>query len=159
MKHTILILVENHFGVLAKISGLFSARGFNIDSLTVGETEDPLISRMTIVSEGEDKVMEQIKKQLNKLIDVIKVRDLTEEKIDFIERELVLIKVNAEAKKRAEIIEIADIFRAKIVDVNPKSVVIEMTGDEGKIKAIIELLKPFGVVELVRTGKIALPRK
>jgi acetolactate synthase-1/3 small subunit len=164
MKHTISLLVENRFGVLAKISTLFSARGFNIDSLAVGETEDPTVSRMTIISTGEDRVMEQIKKQLNKLVDVIKVRDFSEEKaknkkFDFISRELILVKVNAEAKKRPQIIEIADIFRANIVNVNPGSMVIEMTGDEEKIEALLGLLRPFGLVELTRTGKIALARR
>ncbi len=163
MKHTISLLVENRFGVLAKISTLFSARGFNIDSLAVGETEDPTVSRMTIVSTGEDRVMEQIKKQLNKLVDVIKVRDFTEEKLknkkfDFVARELVLAKVNTEAKKRPQIIEIADIFRANIVNVSPRSIVIEMTGDEEKIEALLQLLRPFGLVELARTGRIALAR-
>lgn len=155
MKHTISVLVENKFGVLARISGLFSSRGFNIDSLTVGATDDPEIARMTIIVKGDDRILEQVTKQLHKLIDVIKVSDLTNE--ERIERELILIKVSSEGR-RAEIIEIANIFRAKIVDVAPKSVIIEMTGDDEKIKALVELLKPFGIKELVRTGKIAILR-
>jgi acetolactate synthase-1/3 small subunit len=155
MKHTISVLVENKFGVLARVSGLFSSRGFNIDSLTVGETDNPEIARMTIIVEGDDRILEQVTKQLHKLIDVIKVSDITKE--EKIERELILIKVNSEGK-RAEIIEIANIFRAKIVDVGTKSMVVEMTGDNGKIEALIELFKPFGIKELVRTGKVAILR-
>ncbi|MBU0599745.1 acetolactate synthase small subunit [bacterium] len=155
MKHTISVLVENKFGVLARVSGLFSSRGFNIDSLTVGETDNPETSRMTIVVKGDDRILEQVTKQLNKLIDVVKVIDLTnEEKVG---RELILIKVSSEMR-RAEIIEIADIFRAKIVDVAPKSIIVEMTGNSGKIEALIELLRPFGIKELVRTGKVAMIR-
>jgi acetolactate synthase-1/3 small subunit len=156
MRHIISVLVENRFGVLARVAGLFSGRGFNIDSLCVGETEDPTVSKMTIVTHGDDRVIEQIEKQLNKLIDVIKVQDLTEE--DHVERELVLIKVKAEDEKRRDILEIANIFRARVVDVNPKVLTVEITGDEEKIKAMIELLRPFGIKELVRTGKIAIPR-
>ena len=157
MKHIISTLVENHFGVLARISGLFSARGFNIDSLAVGETEDPTVSRMTIVTHGDDRVIDQIKKQLNKLIDVIKVQDLTEE--DMIERELILVKVKANANTRADLMQIVNSFRAKVVDVNPKSVTVEVTGNESKIDAMLELLRPFGVREVARTGTIALSRK
>lgn len=157
MKHTIAVLVENHFGVLARVSGLFSARGFNIDSLTVGETEDPTISRMTIVVDGDDRVLEQIMKQLNKLIDVIKVVDLTDE--ETIDREIVLAKINASASTRADIIQIVNTFRAKIVDVNPKTMTIEVTGTESKLDAMLELLRPFGIRELVRTGLIAIARK
>jgi len=156
MKHTISVLVENRFGVLARVAGLFSGRGFNIDSLCVGETDDPTVSRMTIVTRGDDRILEQITKQLRRLIDVIKVTDLTQE--EHVERELVLIKVDASNKKRAEIMEIVDIFRAKIIDVNQEIVTIEVTGAESKISALIELMKPFGIKELVRTGKIAISR-
>lgn len=156
MKHTISVLVENHFGVLARVSGLFSARGYNIDSLCVGETEDPSISRMTVVVRGDDAVLQQIMKQLNKLVDTIRVDDLTEE--DFVERELVLTKVSVTGDRRREVIEIASIFRAKIVDVSPTSMVVEVTGSEGKVEACIDMLRPFGILELVRTGEIAIAR-
>jgi acetolactate synthase-1/3 small subunit len=155
-RHTFAVLVENKFGVLGRITGLFSARGFNIESLSVAETEDPTVSRITLVTEGDEKVLEQINKQLNRLIDVIKVTDLSEE--SHVDRELVLIKVEAEAESRAEVLRLADIFRAKIVDVTPTTYILEVTGDEGKIRALIELLKPLGVKEVVRTGKIALVR-
>ena len=157
MKKIISVLVENHFGVLAHVSGLFSARGFNIDSLAVGETEDPSISRMTIVADGDEKTLEQVKKQLNRLIDVIKVIDLTEE--DFIDGELVLAKVTINSKNSSEILQIADTFKAKIDDVKKDTVVIEVTGDQNKIKSFIEMMKPFGIVEIVRTGRIAMGRK
>ncbi|OGQ06503.1 MAG: acetolactate synthase small subunit [Deltaproteobacteria bacterium RBG_19FT_COMBO_58_16] len=156
MRHTISVLVTNEFGVLSRISGLFSGRGFNIESLSVAETLDPLVSRMTIVTSGDDKVMEQITKQLNKLINVIKVYDFTAE--EHIERELVLIKVAVSADTRAEILSIIDIFRARVVDVSPRSYTVEMTGDEEKIGAMIELLRPFGIREIVRTGRIAMAR-
>lgn len=155
-RHTFAVLVENKFGVLGRITGLFSARGFNIESLSVAETEDPTVSRITLVTEGDDKILEQVNKQLNRLIDVIKVTDLSEE--SHVDRELVLIKVHAEAETRAEVLRLADIFRAKIVDVTPKTYILEVTGDEGKIRALIELLKPLGVKEVVRTGKIAIVR-
>lgn len=156
MRHTISVLVTNEFGVLSRISGLFSGRGFNIESLSVAETLDPLISRMTIVTRGDDKVIEQINKQLNKLINVIKVYDFTGE--EHIERELALIKVTCNSENRAEILSIVDIFRAKVVDVSPRSYTIETTGDEEKISAITELLRPFGIKEIVRTGRIAMAR-
>ena len=156
MRHVISVLVENKFGVLAKVAGLFSGRGFNIDSLCVGETMDPSVSRMTIVTRGDDKILEQINKQLNKLIDVIKVQDFTEK--PYVDRELVLIKVDAPAKMRAEVLEVADIFRSKIVDVNPETLTLEVTGDQGKIEAIIDLLRPYGIRELVRTGRVAIAR-
>lgn len=156
MRHTISILVTNEFGVLSRISGLFSGRGFNIESLTVAETSDPAISRMTIVTSGDEKVLEQINKQLNKLVSVIKVYDFTGE--EHIERELALIKVTANADHRAEILRIVDIFRAKVVDVSQRSYSIEVTGDEEKIHAIFELLKPFGIKEIVRTGRVAMAR-
>jgi acetolactate synthase I/III small subunit len=157
MKKTIAVLVENHFGVLTHVSGLFSARGFNIDSLTVGETEDPTISRMTIVVDGDEKTLEQVKKQLNRLIDVIKVIDLTAE--DFVDRELVLVKVRIDNKTRPEVLRIADTFQAKIDDVEKETFVIEVTGDRNKVRSFIEILKPFNIVEIVRTGRIAMGRK
>ncbi len=156
MKHTLAVLVENKSGVLTRVASLFSRRGYNIDSLAVGVTEDPDISRITIVVHGDDHVLEQVTKQLNKLIDVIKVSDIGAE--DAVERELALIKVAADVETRAEIIQIANIFRARIVDVAPKSMTIEVTGDEGKIQAIEKLLRQFGIKEMVRTGKIALVR-
>jgi acetolactate synthase-1/3 small subunit len=155
-KHTISVLVENKFGVLSRVAGLFSARGYNIESLSVGETLDPSVSRMTIVVTGDEFVIEQVMKQLHKLIDVIKVNDLTDE--SHVERELVLIRVNAEPQHRAEIMRTADIFRAKVVDVTPLSFVLEATGDEGKLEALLELLRPMGIREIVRTGKVAISR-
>ena len=156
MKTTLSVLVENHPGVLFRIAGLFSRRGFNIDSLAVGTTENPDISRMTIVVEGDEYVVEQVKKQLNKLVDVIKVGKILPE--ESVTRELVLIKVDADPQVRSEIIHIAEIFRANIVDVSRKSMTIELTGDKDKIMAFEELLKPFGIKELVRTGVIAVNR-
>lgn len=156
MQHTISVLVENKFGVLSRVSGLFSGRGFNIDSLSVAETQDPSVSRMTIVTRGDDKIIEQITKQLNKLIDVIKVNDFTDQK--FVERELALIKVQATASTRAELLGVVDIFRCKVVDVSPKTYTLEITGDVNKIEAIIEILKPLGIKEIVRTGRIAIAR-
>jgi acetolactate synthase-1/3 small subunit len=155
-KHTVSILVENKFGVLSRVAGLFSARGYNIESLSVGETLDPSVSRMTIVVSGDEFVIEQVMKQLHKLIDVIKVNDLTDD--SHVERELVLIRVNAEPQHRAEILRVGDIFRAKVVDVTPVSFVLEATGDEGKLEALIELLRPMGIQEVVRTGKVAISR-
>jgi acetolactate synthase-1/3 small subunit len=155
-KHTIAVLVENKFGVLSRVAGLFSARGYNIESLSVGETLDPTVSRMTLVVRGDQFVIEQVVKQLHKLIDVIKVSDLTED--SHVERELALMRVNAEPQHRAEILRTADIFRAKVVDVTPTSFTLEVTGDESKIEAIIELLRPVGIQELVRTGKVAIAR-
>lgn len=156
MKTTLSVLVENHPGVLFRIAGLFSRRGFNIDSLAVGTTENPEISRITIVVEGDEYIVEQVKKQLNKLVDVIKVSKIDPQ--DSVTRELVLIKVDAEPHVRSEIIHIAEIFRANIVDVSRKSMTIELTGDKDKVKAFEELLKPFGIKELVRTGIIAINR-
>ncbi len=157
MKHTISVLVENHFGVLARVAGLFSARGFNIDSLAVGETHDPSISRMTIVSTGDERILEQIIKQLSKLIDVIKVEDLSKD--EMIDRELVLVKVNADAATRNDVMQIVNTFRAKVVDVNPQSITIEVTGGESKVDAMLELLGPIGILETARTGLIALSRR
>ena len=156
VRHTISVLVSNEFGVLSRISGLFSGRGFNIESLSVAETLDPLVSRMTIVTSGDDNILEQISKHLNKLISVIKVQDFTNEA--HIERELALIKVSSNAANRAEILSIVDIFRAKVVDVSPKTYTVEITGDEEKIGAIIELMRPFGIKEFVSTGRIAMAR-
>jgi acetolactate synthase-1/3 small subunit len=155
-KHTIAVLVENRFGVLSRVAGLFSARGYNIESLSVGETLDPTVSRMTLVVRGDEFVIEQVIKQLHKLIDVIKVTDLSEE--NHVEREMMLVKVNAEPAFRAEILRIADIFRAKVVDVTPVTYTLEATGEESKMTAIVELLRPFGIQELVRTGKVAIAR-
>jgi len=157
MRHTISVLVENKFGVLTRIAGLFSGRGYNIDTLNVGPTHDPNTSRMTIVTRGDDATLEQIVKQLNKLVDVLQVRDFREG--EYVDRELVLVKVNVDSKTRAEVMQITDIFRAKIVDVQPASLTIEITGDESKVEKFIELMKTFGVLELNRTGKVALPRK
>jgi acetolactate synthase I/III small subunit len=151
-KHTISVLVENKFGVLSRVAGLFSARGYNIESLSVGETLDPTVSRMTLVVTGDEFVIEQVMKQLHKLIDVIKVNDLTDE--GHVERELMLIRVNAEPQHRSEIMRTADIFRAKVVDVTPLSFVLEATG----VEALIELLRPMGIQEIVRTGKVAISR-
>ena len=156
MQHTISILVANRFGVLSRIAGLFSGRGFNIESLNVAETADPSISRMTIVTQGDHKKIEQITKQLHKLVDIIKVVDLTEE--SYIDRELMLIKINADPSAREEILRIVEIFRAKVVDVSTSTYTIEITGDEGKLKGILELLRPLGIKELARSGKIALGR-
>lgn len=157
MRHTISVLVENKFGVLSRISGLFSGRGYNIESLSVGETIDPAVSVMTIVTTGEDKVIEQITKQLNKLIDVIKVVDFME--IDHVEREMVLIKVSPRKEDRIELLRVAEIFRGRIVDSGFTTFTVEITGEEKKIEAFIELVKPFGIKEFVRTGKVAIARE
>jgi acetolactate synthase-1/3 small subunit len=154
MKHTISVLVENKFGVLARIAGLFSARGFNITSLAVGETEEVSVSRMTIVVEGDEKTLEQIKKQLNKLIDVIKVVDFKEG--EFIDRELILVKVSITAKNRKEALEAIESFGARIENAGVNTISIEVTGDRNRIKAILELVRPFGILEVVRTGRIAM---
>ena len=157
MRHTISVLVENKFGVLTRVAGLFSGRGYNIDTLNVGPTQDPGTSRMTIVTRGDDATVEQIVKQLNKLVDVLDVRDFREG--EYVDRELILVKVTVDSKSRAEVMQITDIFRAKIVDVQPKSLTIEITGNESKVEKFLELMKSFGVMELTRSGKIALPRK
>ncbi|MDD4334690.1 MAG: acetolactate synthase small subunit [Desulfotomaculaceae bacterium] len=156
MKHTLSVLVENNPGVLARVAGLFSRRGFNIDSLAVGMTDNSSVSRMTIVVEGDERYLEQLNKQLHKLVDVIKISDITRDA--YVDRELVLIKVSADAAKRAEIMQLVDIFRARIVDVSPKTLTIEVTGNDGKITAFEDSLRPFGIKELVRTGKIAMLR-
>jgi acetolactate synthase-1/3 small subunit len=157
MRHTISVLVENKFGVLTRIAGLFSGRGYNIDTLNVGPTHDPNTSRMTIVTEGDDATLEQIVKQLNKLVDVIEVQDFRDG--EYVDRELVMVKVKVDSSSRAEVMQITDIFRAKIVDVQPKSLTIEITGNESKLEKFLDLMKTFGVLELTRTGTVALPRK
>ncbi|MDI6816967.1 MAG: acetolactate synthase small subunit [Actinomycetota bacterium] len=156
MKHILSVLVENKPGVLARVSGLFSRRGFNIDSLAVGPTEDADISRMTIVVDADDVKLEQITKQLYKLINILKISDL--DPSDAVERELVLIKVNAPPNMRPEIVETANIFRANIIDVSKSTLTIEITGTSNKIQALEDLLRPYGIKELVRTGKVALAR-
>ena len=156
MRHVITLLVENEFGVLARIAGLFSGRGFNIESLSVAETLEPAVSTMTIVTRGDDQIIEQVIKQLNKLIPVIKVVDLIEK--DFVEREMILVKVSATAETREEILRIVDIFRGKVIDVGAKTYTLEVTGDEKKMDAILALLKPLGIKELVRTGHVAMVR-
>jgi len=157
MRHTISVLVENKFGVLTRIAGLFSGRGFNIDTLNVGPTTEPTTSRMTIVVKGDDRTLDQVVKQLNKLVDIIQVIDFREG--EYVDRELVLVRVKVDGKSRAEVMQICDIFRAKIVDVQPHSLTIEVTGDEGKINKFLRLMDNFGVLDLSRTGKAALPRK
>jgi len=157
MQHTISLLVENKFGVQARITNLFSGKGYNMDSICVGETENPELSRMTIVTHGDDMVIEQIIKQLNRLINVIKVIDLTLE--EHINRELALIKLSCTASSRSSIVQIADIFQAKIVDISPKTLTIEVTGGNKKVQACINMLQPFGIKEMARTGIVALKRE
>jgi len=157
MRHTISVIVENKFGVLARVSGLFSSRGYNIDSLTVGETNNPDVSRMTIVVKGDDRILEQVSKQLDKLIDVIEVKDLPEG--GYVGREIALIKVNCENATRTEILEIANIFRAKAVDIGHRSMILQITGDDDKLNAFINLMESFGILELARTGKVAMVRE
>jgi len=156
MRHTISVLVENKSGVLARISTLFAARGFNIDSLAVGKTEDPAISRMTIVVQGDDYILEQITKQLNKLVDVIKVNEFND--IEYVGRELCLIKISINKSNRNEVMQMVDIFRSRVVDISGNSVTVEVTGDEGKIDAFIEGVMPYGIKEICRTGIVALGR-
>ena len=156
MKHIISALVENKFGVLSHVAGLFGSRGFNIDSLTVGETHDPTISRMTIVVSGDDRILEQVNKQLNKLIDVIKVQDLTTESL--IDRELMLVKVSASSKTRSEILQIAEVFKAKVIDYSQKHVTIELVGSQEKIENFLNMIRTYGIKEVARTGRIALQR-
>jgi acetolactate synthase I/III small subunit len=157
MRHTISVLVENKFGVLTRVAGLFSGRGYNIDSLNVAPTHDSTASRMTIVTTGDDSTLEQIVKQLNKLPDVLKVQNFSEG--EYVDRELVLVKVAVDSKSRAEVMQITDIFRAKIVDVQPKSLTIEITGNDSKVEKFLGLMQTFGVSDVTRTGKAAMPRK
>ncbi len=157
MRHTLSVLVENKFGVLTRIAGMFSGRGFNIDTLNVGPTLDPLTSRMTIVVRGDDAVLEQVTKQLRKLVDVIELQDFSADQS--VDRELVLMRVNVTPETRGEVMQICDIFRVKIIDVQRHTLSIEITGDESKINKFIFLMEPFGVSDLTRTGKIAMARK
>jgi acetolactate synthase-1/3 small subunit len=157
MRHTISVLVENKFGVLTRIAGMFSGRGFNIDTLNVGPTLDPSTSRMTIVVRGDDTVLEQVTKQLNKLIDVIEVQDFRDD--EFVDRELVLMRVSVTPETRAEVMQMCDIFRAKIIDVQHRNVSIEITGNESKLNKFLMLMSPFGISDLTRTGKVALARR
>ena len=156
-KHILSMLVDNEPGVLSRVAGLFSGRGFNIDSLCVSETTDPLVSRISLVAVGDMSILEQIKKQLNKLINVIKVLDFTE--TDFVQRETALVKVRAKPENRAEILRMADIFRSTVVDVGTEYYTMEVTGDDGKISAFLKLLKPMGIKEIARTGPVALARE
>jgi acetolactate synthase-1/3 small subunit len=155
-KHTLSILVENRQGVLARIASLIAAKGYNIDSLSVAETLDPSVSRMTMSVQGDEWVMEQVVKQFHRLIDVIKVVDLTDE--PHVGREMVFIRVNAEPANRAEILRIVEIFRGRVVDVTPTTYTLEITGEESKIQAVLELLQPLGIQEIVRSGKLAIAR-
>jgi acetolactate synthase-1/3 small subunit len=157
MRHAISILVDNQPGVLSRVVGLFSGRGFNIESLSVAPTLDPSKSKMVITTSGNDQVLEQIKKQLNKIINVIKVVDFMEK--DFVEREMILIKVNAREDTRAEVLRISDIFRAKVVDVSQSSYTLALIGDQGKLKAFIDLLAPAGIIDFIRTGTIVMERE
>ena len=155
-KHILSVLVQNKPGVLAHISGMFAARGYNIDSLVVGRTEDPEFSRMVIVSTGDDQTLEQVRKQLGKIIEVVKVRDLSEQAC--VERDLLLIQVHCPPEKRVELGQITEVFRGSIVDVGSRSIVIQLTGPEDKIEAFVELCRPYGIKQLSRTGVIAVPR-
>lgn len=156
MRHTITVLVENEFGVLARVAGLFSGRGFNIDSLSVAETQEEGTSLMTLVTRGDDNIIEQIIKQLHKLVNVLKINDMQEG--TFLDRELVLVKIHASEETKPEILRLVEIFRGRVLDVSPKSYTVEVTGDSGKIKAVLELMRPLGIREIVRTGKVAMPR-
>ena len=157
MQHTISILVENKFGVLTRVTGLFSGRGYNIDTLNVGPTQDAAFSRITVVTHGDEATLEQIVKQLNKLPNVLKVQNFREG--EYVDRELILVKVTVDSNSRAEVMQITDIFRAKIVDVQPKTLTIEITGNGSKVEKFLDLMKSFGVLELTRTGQVAMPRK
>jgi len=156
VKHTIALIVENKPGVLVRIAGLFSRRGFNIDSLTVGATDNPDYSRMTITVEGDEVVLEQVTKQLNKLVNVIRVSELLPS--ESVERELAIIKVAARKEDRSEIMQIVSVFRAKIIDVSPRSMIVEVTGSEDKVEAMVRLLRQFGIKEMARTGKVSMVR-
>ena len=154
--HVLSALVANRPGVLARVAGLFSSRGYNIHSLTVGATDNPEISRMTITSRGDEATLEQIRKQLGKVIDIIKVQDFSGR--DFVQRDLMLVKVNVPAAKRGEIVELCDIFRGKVVDIGAKHVILEIAGPEAKIEVLLQLLKPYGIKEVARSGRIAMLR-
>ena len=156
MKHLISALVKNEVGVLAHVAGLFAARAYNIDSLNVGETEDPEVSRMTIVVRGDDAIIEQVIKQLRKLISVLKVQDFSSR--PFVERHLLLIKINTPADRRGQIIDLAEVFDGKVVDISQKDIVVELSGPEAKIDAFISLCQPYGIKEVVRSGRIAMLR-
>ncbi len=156
MRHVISALVQNQSGVLAHVAGMFAARGYNIDSLVVGRTEDPDLSRMTIVVVGDDKVLEQVRKQLGKIVPVVKIRDF--EDVDYVERDLMLLRVHVPADKRPEIMAIADLFRGRVVDISADTAMIELAGTEDKVEALVELLRPYGIKELARTGVIAMQR-
>jgi acetolactate synthase I/III small subunit len=157
MKHAISVLVDNQAGVLSRVVGLFSGRGFNIESLSVAPTLDPTKSKMVIVTTGNEQVLEQIKKQLNKLINVIKVVDCTDK--DYVEREMIILKVRAEKETRAEVLRIAEIFRAKVIDISPNSYTLSLTGDVGKLEGFIEILTPIGIVDFIRTGTVVMERE
>lgn len=157
-KHIFYLLVENRSGVLTRVAGLFSARGFNIESLSVAETQNPEVSRMTIIVPGDDKILDQVRKQIDRLVDVHEAHDFSMEDRDIINRELVLIKVKANAASRNEIVQVANIFRAHISDVSPESMVVEAIGSEGKISGLLKLLQPYGIIELARGGRVAMAR-
>ncbi len=156
MRHVLSALVQNQPGVLAHVSGMLASRAFNIDSLAVGETEDPHLSRMTFVVHGDDAELEQVRKQLDKIVTVVRVQDISSE--DFVERDLMLLKVKAGAAERSEITLLVEMFRGRVVDISPESLMVEISGQERKIEAFIELMRPYGIVELARTGRIALVR-
>jgi acetolactate synthase-1/3 small subunit len=156
MRHVLSALVQNQPGVLAHISGMLASRGFNIDSLAVGETEDPNLSHMTFVVHGDDAELDQVRKQLDKIVTVVKVQDISRE--DFVERDLMLVKVQASPAQRMEIVLLVEMFRGRVVDISPGSLLVEISGQERKIEAFIDLMRPFGIVELVRTGRIAMVR-
>ncbi len=156
MKHVITALVQNTPGVLAHVAGMIAARGFNIDSLVVGRTEDPELSRMTVVVIGDDHVLEQVRKQLEKIITIVRVRDFKD--IDYVERDLMLVRVSAPPEKRAEVVELANLFRGRIVDVAKQSLTVELSGPEAKLEAFVDMVKPYGIRELARTGIIAVQR-
>ncbi len=156
MRHVIMALVQNQPGVLAHVAGMFAARGFNIDSLVVGRTDDPELSRMTIVAIGDDHVLEQIRKQLEKIVTVVKVRDF--QQASYVERDLMLVRVHATSEKRPEVVDLVNLFRGRVVDVARKSVMVELSGPEEKIEAFVDLVRPYGITELARTGVIAMRR-
>lgn len=156
MRHVLSALVQNVPGVLSHIAGMLASRGYNIDSLAVGETEDPKLSRMTFVVVGDDSVLEQVRKQLEKIVTVVRVDDISSQ--DYVERDLMLIKVSAQAPVRGQVAQLVDVFRGRIVDVSPDALIIEISGTERKVEAFIDLMRPFGIIELARTGRIAMVR-